>query len=175
MLQENCKNKTYLITGGVRSGKSSFALNLAKNAKHPFFIATGWAGDDEMSKRIKKHKEERTEIWTTIEEKLDLKAAVASAIIQNADFIIIDCLTLWTSNLMYDKKNVNSYVSSLIGTLADTKIPIVLVTNEVGLGIVPNSKDGREFRDILGLVNQRLAKAVDKVIFMVSGIPMELK
>lgn len=165
----------YLITGGARSGKSSFALNLAKNAKKPFFIATGWAGDEEMSARIKKHKEERGKIWTTIEEKLDLKTAIASAVKQNADFIIIDCLTLWTSNLMCDKKDINSYVSSLIETLAHSKISLVLVTNEVGLGIVPNSKDGRKFRDILGLVNQRLSKTVDKVIFMVSGISMELK
>lgn len=175
MPQENYKYKTYLITGGVKSGKSSFALNLAKNAKNPFFIATGWAGDDEMSDRIKKHKEERSRIWATIEEKFNLKAAIASAVIQNADFIIIDCLTLWTSNLIYDKKDINSYVSNLTETLTNIEIPIVLVTNEVGLGIVPNSKDGREFRDTLGLVNQRLAKAVDKVIFMVSGIPMELK
>jgi adenosylcobinamide kinase/adenosylcobinamide-phosphate guanylyltransferase len=175
MPQENCEYKTYLITGGVKSGKSSFALTLAKNAKNPFFVATGWAGDDEMSDRIKKHKKERSRIWTTIEEKLDLNAAIASAVIQNADFIIIDCLTLWTSNLIYSKKDINSYASTLIESLSSTKIPIVVVTNEVGLGIVPNSKDGREFRDVLGLVNQRLAKAVDKVIFMVSGIPMELK
>ncbi len=167
--------KTYLITGGVRSGKSSFALTMAKDAKNPFFIATGWAGDEEMSGRIKQHKEERNDSWTTIEEKFDLKTATASAIIQNADFIIIDCMTLWISNLMHGKKDINSYVLGLIETLNNTETPIVLVTNEVGLGIVPNSEEGRAFRDILGLLNQRLAKVVDKVIFMVSGIPMELK
>jgi len=165
----------YLITGGTRSGKSSFALNLAKNSKNPFFIATGWAGDNEMSDRIKKHKKERNKIWTTLEERFDLNAAIVLAIKQNADFIIIDCLTLWTSNLMYSKKDIKSYLSNLIKTLTNTEISIVLVTNEVGLGIVPNSKDGREFRDTLGLINQKLAKAADKVIFMVSGIPIELK
>lgn len=174
-MTQNKKCKTYLITGGVKSGKSSFALNIAKNAKKPFFIATGWAGDEEMANRIKKHKEERSSLWTTIEEKMDLKAAIASAIKQKADFIIVDCLTLWISNLMYGKKNINNYVSDLTETLVKTEIPITLVTNEVGLGIVPNSKDARDFRDILGFVNQKLAKVVDKVIFLVSGIPMELK
>lgn len=168
-------NKTYLLTGGVRSGKSSYALQLASSSKKPFYIATGWAGDDEMSSRIKNHKEERNSSWTTIEERCELKSAIENAINNKADMIIVDCLTMWTCNLMYQAKNVDLYTANLIEALKNTTVPIVMVTNEVGLGIVPESRDGRDFRDLLGWINQKIAKVADKVIFMVSGIPMVIK
>ncbi len=166
---------TYLLTGGVRSGKSAYALQLALSSKAPFYIATGWAGDDEMTDRIINHKKERDDRWTTIEERYDLKKAIQEAISKGADIIIVDCITMWTSNLMYGSKKTDAHVADLIGALKDTPIPIVLVTNEVGLGIVPETKDGREYRDILGWINQKIARVADKVIFMVSGIPMVIK
>jgi len=167
---------TYLLTGGVRSGKSSYAVELAKSAKFPFYIATGWAGDDEMIDRIEKHKDERNSSWATIEERYDLKNAIERALKAGADLIVVDCITMWTCNLMYAKnENMSSRLTDLIKCLKEIKIPLVLVTNEVGLGIVPSTKDGRDFRDQLGWINQKLAKVVDKVIFMVSGIPMVIK
>lgn len=169
------QNKTYLITGGGRSGKSSYAIELANFSKSPFYIATGWAGDDEMTARIIKHKKERDNRWTTIEEPCDLKKAIETAVINKADIIIVDCITMWTCNLMYDSKDTDSYVLNLIEALKNITIPIALVTNEVGLGIVPETKNSRDFRDLLGWINQKLAKVVDKVIFMVAGIPMEIK
>ncbi|OGV21671.1 MAG: bifunctional adenosylcobinamide kinase/adenosylcobinamide-phosphate guanylyltransferase [Lentisphaerae bacterium GWF2_38_69] len=170
------KNNKYLLTGGVRSGKSSYAVELARSCKSPFYIATGWAGDEEMTDRIIKHKEERDSRWLTIEERYNLDNAILEAIGKGADMIVVDCITMWTCNLMYaEKDNMNSRVNSLLEGLIKVDIPIVLVTNEVGLGIVPETKDGRNFRDQLGQINQKLAKVCDKVIFMVSGIPMEIK
>lgn len=170
-------NNIYLLTGGVRSGKSSYALQLAASSKKPYYIATGWAGDDEMTDRIVNHKEERDSSWTTIEERYDLKEAITEATSNGADIIIIDCLTMWTCNLMYQSKdkNIDAHTLDLIEALKSTTVPIVMVTNEVGLGIVPESKDGRDFRDLLGWINQKIAKVSDKVIFMVSGIPMVIK
>lgn len=168
-------NKIFLLTGGVRSGKSSYALQLAESSKKPFYIATGWADDEEMTTRIINHKKERDSKWTTIEERYDLKKAIESAIANNADIIIVDCLTMWTCNLMYQSKDIGNHTTNLIESLKNSTIPIVMVTNEVGLGIVPESKDGRDFRDLLGWINQKIAKIADKVIFMVSGIPMVIK
>ncbi|MFA6076067.1 MAG: bifunctional adenosylcobinamide kinase/adenosylcobinamide-phosphate guanylyltransferase [Negativicutes bacterium] len=167
--------KISLLTGGVRSGKSAYALQLAQSATAPFYIATGWADDEEMSDRIEKHKEERDTSWTTIEERYDLGAAINTATVRGADIIIVDCLTMWACNLMYQFQDNSGHVDDLIEVLCKTTIPVVLVTNEVGLGIVPNSSDGRIFRDALGFINQKIARIADKVIFMVAGIPMVLK
>lgn len=168
-------NRIYLLTGGVRSGKSSYALQLAASSNKPFYIATGWADDDEMTDRIIKHKEERDNRWTTIEERYDIRKAIENAVSNGADIAIIDCLTMWTCNLMYKSKDIDTHTANLIEALKSSSIPIVMVTNEVGLGIVPESKDGRDFRDLLGWINQKIAKVADKVIFMVSGIPMVIK
>ncbi|MEI6054948.1 MAG: bifunctional adenosylcobinamide kinase/adenosylcobinamide-phosphate guanylyltransferase [Lentisphaerota bacterium] len=168
-------NSIYLLTGGVRSGKSSYALQLAASSKKPYYIATGWADDNEMADRIVKHKEERNNSWTTIEERYDLKKAIETAVSNGADIVIIDCLTMWTCNLMYQSKDIDAHTLNLIDALKSAVVPIVMVTNEVGLGIVPESKDGRDFRDLLGWINQKIAKVSDKVIFMVSGIPMVIK
>ena len=168
-------SKIYLITGGVRSGKSSLGLKLAKNAELPFFIATATAGDNEMAERIKNHKAERSGKWTTIEEKFDIGKVVLSAVERGADLIVIDCVTLWVSNMMLSGKNIIELVDELIAELKKTQITVVMVTNEVGLGVVPESKLGREYRDTLGKVNQTLAEAATDVLFMVSGLPMKLK
>lgn len=167
---------SYLITGGSRSGKSRYALELAKSAKKPFYVATGWAGDDEMADRIEKHRKERGRHWTTIETKTDIASAIGKAERKGADFIIVDCLTLWVSNLMFEKANIEKEIKKVIAVIkAERKAVLVFVTNEVGSGIVPADKLSREFRDAAGLVNQKIAAAVDNVYLCVSGMPVKIK
>ncbi|HJO93047.1 MAG TPA: bifunctional adenosylcobinamide kinase/adenosylcobinamide-phosphate guanylyltransferase [Victivallales bacterium] len=167
----------YLLTGGVRSGKSSYALVLAQKAVRPFYIATAWAGDGEMEERIKNHKAERGECWTTIEETITLDQAITQAISSGSDCIVIDCITMWVSNLlMGDKIDIQLQVNNFIDELERiNKTDIIMVTNEVGLGIVPDNELSRKYRDLLGFTNQKLAKVAEKVIFMISGILMEIK
>lgn len=167
---------TYLVTGGSRSGKSRYALELAKTAKHPYYIATGWAGDDEMTDRIKKHQAERGLHWKTIETRTDITGAIAEAVEKGADFIIVDCLTLWTSNVLFEKKDeFEKLIKSLTGMISTVETPLVFVTNEVGSGIVPGDRVTREFRDWAGTVNQKVAAAVNHVYLAVSGIPIKIK
>lgn len=170
---------TYLLTGGVRSGKSSYALKLASKAEHPFYIATGWDGDEEMKKRIRKHQTDRNDLWKTIEEQTKLACAIEKAVTRKADFIIVDCLGAWITNLMLNEKicdiKNNKEVSTFVDAVKNTSIPLAIVTNEVGMGLVPENQMARDFRDNLGFVNQLLAKITDRVILMVSGIPMQMK
>lgn len=168
-------NKIYLITGGVRSGKSKLGLTLAEKAGKPYFIATAEAGDDEMKKRIINHRNERSEKWTTIEEKYDIGNAVVEACKNGSDLIIIDCITLWVTNLMLSEKDIDEYLRNLKDVLKKDIPDVVIVTNEVGLGVVPESKLGRDYRDEIGRVNQGLAEVATDVFFMVSGIPMKIK
>jgi len=167
-----------LITGGTRSGKSSYALTCAKCATKPFYIATGWIpeGDLEMEKRIEKHKQERGKHWSSIEEKTNLIDAINRAIANNADFIIVDCLTFWTSNIMMNEVlDLKNELSNLEKYLKNIKIDIIFVTNEVGSGIVPENKLARKFRDYAGLVNQKIAQIANNVFLSVSGIPFKIK
>ncbi len=167
-----------LITGGTRSGKTAIALKYAKCAKKPCYIATGWVseGDIEMEERIRKHKEERGEKWFAIEEQVNLIDAIEEAITKNADFIVVDCLTFWASNLMMNEKLMPQDEVEKLGEYCRTiKIDVVFVTNEVGSGIVPENKLAREFRDVAGLINQEIAKVADNVIVTISGIPLKIK
>ncbi len=169
---------SYLLTGGSRSGKSSYALELAESAEKPFYIATGWVpeGDEEMLDRIEKHQAERGEHWHTIEEQTNLIKAISNAVENNADCIIVDCLTFWTSNLMFSEElEYNNEVDKLIDFIPTIKTKLIFVTNEVGSGIVPENKLGREFRDLAGFLNQKIAKVADNVIAVISGIPLKLK
>jgi len=167
---------SYLVTGGCRSGKSRHALELSKDAKRPYYIATGWAGDNEMQDRIDKHQAERGPHWSTIEAKTNIVEAIIEAESAEADYIIVDCLTLWTSNVMFDEtSDLNIKIVDLIKLIPSVNVPLVFVTNEVGCGIVPGDKVSREFRDNAGLVNQKIAAAVENVIMSVSGIPMKIK
>jgi len=171
---KNCT--TYLITGGSRSGKSRYALEVANFAKKPFYIATAGVGDEEMEDRIKKHQAERGENWHTIEEEVHLAYAITTAKVAGADCIVVDCLTLWTSNIMFDDKvELNRELEKVIKLIKGTSITLIFVTNEVGSGIVPANKVSREFRDSAGIVNQRIAAAVENVILTVSGIPIFVK
>lgn len=169
--------KITFILGGARSGKSAYALNLAQKHKKVAFIATGQALDKEMRQRINLHKKARPSHWHTFEE--DKKIASALKKIGNDfDCVIIDCLTLWVSNLIL-AKNTQSAIKEqarlLVKTLKNIKANSIVISNEVGLGIVPQNKLARSFRDIAGKVNQAVAKGADKVLFMVSGIPMKVK
>ena len=172
-------SNTYLFTGGGRSGKSRYALELAGASKSPFFIATGWNGDDEMKKRIFRHRAERGNKWTTIEEQIKITDAVNSANSNGADFIIVDCIGSWITNLMV-KENLTDItnhkeVLNFIEAIPNCSVPLVIVTNEVGMGIIPNDTMTRAFRDNLGFVNQKIAGVVSHVILMVCGLPMEMK
>lgn len=172
------KNKFIFLTGGVRSGKSDFAVKQAKTAgKNIVFIATCTPGDDEMKTRIKKHKRSRPKTWKTIEEPIDLIAALKK-VPHDTDAVIIDCLTLLLSNLMIIGKTYNNIIAEIkkIGMeLKNKNYSIIFVSNEVGSGIVPENKMARDFRDIAGKANQIMAKLSDEAYVLISGFPVKLK
>ena len=168
-----------LIGGGVRSGKSSFAQKMAEEMPgRRAYLATAQALDLEMEKRIAKHRADRDERWhKTIEEPLELTSALQAAS-SEFDVILVDCLTLWLSNLM-GRDDSDEQILKTIDTLADNinHLPatIILVTNEVGLGLVPEHPLSRRFRDLSGFANQHLAAACREVYFTVWGLPQKLK
>jgi adenosylcobinamide kinase/adenosylcobinamide-phosphate guanylyltransferase len=168
-----------LITGGARSGKSTHALSLARSFKGNrfFFIATGEALDVEMSTRIAHHKATRPTHFVTIEEALDPTIALA-ALESRADGVILDCLTLWVSNLMGIGAQDESILASadrLAAALTRASFSSVIVTDEVGAGVVPDNPTARRFRDLLGWTNQKIAAVASEVILMVAGYPMRAK
>lgn len=166
------------ILGGARSGKSTYALDLArKNKKKVAFIATCQVLDKEMAQRIKFHKKARPRNWQTFEEPCKV-SGLLNKIGAKFEVILIDCLTLLVSNLMLKglkEDAIKEEVNNLLFALNKIKAKAIIVSNEVGMGIVPNNKLGRDFRDIAGRMNQIVAAKSDNVIFLVSGIPIELK
>jgi adenosylcobinamide kinase/adenosylcobinamide-phosphate guanylyltransferase len=169
------KPRTLFVTGGARSGKSSHALTEAeKSGLSPVFIATAQAGDPEMAARIDRHRDERGPQWTTIE----CPVALADLIAEQADpsrILLIDCLTLWTSNLMFGGHDIAAETDRLAAAIEQAKGPLILVTNEIGLGIVPDNALSREFRDAAGRVNQAVAAACSEAVMIVSGLLLRLK
>ena len=172
-----------LILGGARSGKSRFAQELAaKPGKKVLFVATGEPLDEEMRARIDTHKKSRPAGWRTLEAPTNVARALRGKI-GDADVVIIDCITLLVSNLMEDEntdagtweKKVVTEIKSLITLLKNSKANFIIVSNEVGLGLVPTTPIGRAYRDILGIANQMLARNADEVYLMVAGIPVVLK
>jgi adenosylcobinamide kinase / adenosylcobinamide-phosphate guanylyltransferase len=161
-----------LILGGARSGKSRFAEKLAHGTKH--YIATAQAFDDEMKERIAAHKKQRGENWITHEVPFDLVNQLRK-LDDPSHFILVDCLTLWLSNLMLNDADCAEMIFDLAAHLKDAKAHVVIVSNEVGLGIVPDNKLARAFRDIQGIANQGVAAIADHVVFMAAGLPMVLK
>ena len=171
------KNKLIVITGGARSGKSSFALReAAKISGAKAYIATAEALDEEMRDRIKNHKKQRATDWDTFEEPIKVIEAIKE-IKGTYCSIIIDCLTLWLSNIMQSNADVLDEIEKLVLALRDasTLSHIYIVTNEVGMGIVPDNELARRFRDMAGLLNQRVAECADEVYLLVSGIPLKVK
>ena len=163
-----------LITGGARSGKSVRAEARARGFPgRPVYIATAEALDDEMSERIVRHRARRGTDWLEHEAPLELVAALADT--DDAGARLVDCLTLWLSNLLLAGRDWAKEASSLVDALSRQKAPVVLVTNEVGSGIVPDNALAREFRDAAGLLNQTIARAADEVEFVVAGLPMRVK
>jgi adenosylcobinamide kinase/adenosylcobinamide-phosphate guanylyltransferase len=163
---------TVLIGGGSRSGKSRFALELAKQRGRCLtFVATAQAFDDEMTARIRKHREERGEAFATVEEPVDLPEALRG--IDGADVVVVDCLTLWVSNLMLSDRPIPA--DDLIAAARASSATTIFVTNEVGCGIVPENALARQFRDLAGALNQRIASAADEVYWMAFGIPLKVK
>lgn len=168
------------IIGGARSGKSSFALQLAKSiGRKVAFIATAQAGDEEMLKRIQIHKQDRPDEWTTIEEPLDVASAIDSA--KGNDVVIIDCVTLLISNLLCSTENFDDVswifkkIEKMIKSVKEFIGTVIIISNEVGMGIVPENRLAREFRDMAGKANQMIASSADKVYFCFSGIPILIK
>jgi adenosylcobinamide kinase/adenosylcobinamide-phosphate guanylyltransferase len=174
-----------LILGGVRSGKSTYALRLAsERGRAVVYVATAEAGDDEMAARIAVHRTERPAHWQTLEVPRSIGPAIRSSVAQ-ADVILIDCLTLLANNLITSlpeaattdeaEAALNSEVDELLRAYRERDAEWIVVSNEVGLGVVPPYPLGRVYRDALGRANQRLAAAADEVLFMVAGLPLKVK
>jgi adenosylcobinamide kinase/adenosylcobinamide-phosphate guanylyltransferase len=176
-MAENSAKKIILVGGGTRSGKSRFALTLAeKIGGRRLFLATAQAKDEEMAERIRKHQAERGAGFVTVEEPLAVPEKLAE--IDDTDVVVIDCLTLWLSNLLLSEKQpaeIANCVTALAATLEHRRFHSVIVTNEVGLGIVPETKLGRLFRDLTGLAHQRLSRIADEVYFAALGTMLRLK
>ena len=164
-----------LILGGARSGKSRHAEGLAERHRgQRVYVATAEITDEEMRARIGLHRKQRGPGWRTIEAPLDLVGQLRDAD-DAKTFILIDCITVWINNLMYHGKDVASEVTRLCAVLARMRGRVVIVSNEVGLGIVPDNALARTFRDEAGRANQSLAQAADEVVFIAAGLPLTLK
>ena len=167
--------RSVLVLGGARSGKSAYAQNLVEGAaSERLYLATGEAGDAEMAARIARHQAERGARWTTLEEPLELAEALA-ANARPGRAVLVDCLTLWLANLMFAGRDIEAEIARLAETIGRLEGPAVFVSNEVGLGLVPETKLGRAFRDWQGFANREAAKACDAVVFVAAGLPTLLK
>jgi adenosylcobinamide kinase/adenosylcobinamide-phosphate guanylyltransferase len=171
--------KTVFVTGGARSGKSSFALASASALPgRKGFIATATAVDEEMRERIARHRLDRGEGWKTIEEPLQLADAIEEAA-GAFDVLVVDCLTVWLSNLMWSELDVAKETEAVVRTCERIRhgrpVPLYLVSNEVGMGIVPENGIARKFRDLAGLLNQKIGAVSDEVYLVAAGIPLQIK
>jgi adenosylcobinamide kinase/adenosylcobinamide-phosphate guanylyltransferase len=166
---------TTLVLGGARSGKSAFAEKLiGESGLAQVYLATATAEDDEMRTRIAQHRARRGEGWTTVEEPLALVDALTREA-THGRAVLVDCLTLWLSNLMFRERDPDVEARRLTRFLAVAKFPVILVSNEVGLGLVPDTPLGRSFRDAQGRLNQIVAAVVPNVVFIAAGLPLWLK
>ena len=169
-----------LVLGGVRAGKSSYAQKLAMEGGRVLFVATAEAGDQEMAERIEAHKGNRPASWDTLEEPLNLTTAL-EPLLNNYDTVLIDCLTLWVSNLLLRDaaasglKDIPTLAQELLTLYQQGEPSWIIVSNEVGLGVVPPTELGRAYADELGRVNQMVATEADAVYYMVAGLSLNLK
>ena len=165
-----------LVLGGARSGKSAHAERLVlESGLDPVYVATATAGDGEMAERIAYHRARREGAgWTTLEEPLDLAALLAREA-RPGRAVLVDCLTLWLSNLLFAERDLEQEGRALCDALPRLAAPIVLVSNEIGLGLVPETPLGRRFRDVQGRLNQAVAAAVPAAVFVAAGLPLHLK
>lgn len=167
--------RSLLVIGGARSGKSAYAQQLAeRQGSERLYLATATPGDEEMAARIARHQADRGQGWTTLEEPLEVARALA---VQAGPgrVIVVDCLTLWLSNLILAGRDPAPAVGGLADAVAALAGPAIFVSNEVGMGLVPDHKLGREFRDWQGRANREIARVCDAVIFVAAGLPLQLK
>lgn len=164
-----------LVLGGARSGKSALAEGLARSTGRPrTYVATARAFDAEMTERIAQHRADRGEGWETVEAPLDLPAAIRAS--GDAErVLLVDCLTLWLSNLMLAARDVEAASAALEAALDESAATILMVSNEVGMGLVPEHPLGRAFREAQGRLNRRVADGADLVVFVAAGLPLTLK
>ena len=164
-----------LVLGGARSGKSGFSERLAtESGLERHYLATGRAYDDEMRERIARHRADRGDGWTTHEVPLEL-AERLTEIDAPGKVVLVDCLTLWVTNLMMDERDIDAAGATLLRRFENLSGNLILVSNEVGLGIVPDNRMAREFRDHAGRLHQRIAAAADAVFFIAAGLPLKMK
>ena len=167
-----------LVLGGVRSGKSRYAQELASAGRQVAFIATARRSDHEMRSRIAHHRRERPGAWKTLEVPTGLDRALRERC-RDADLVLIDCLTYYLANVMGHKRvaqpGIAGHMQDVCAALSEVKASVVIVSNEVGSGVVPSYRSGREYRDLLGEFNQRVAQIADRVILMVAGLPVIIK
>lgn len=167
--------KITFITGGARSGKSSLALlGAAAHGKRRAFIATMRPLDDELKERVQRHRQERGDGWQTFEEPLDV-AELLRSIDGRFDVVVLDCLTLWLCNVMLGGGDAEEETGKLVSALREMKTPVHVVSNELGMGVVPDNSLAREFRDAAGRLNQAVAGEASEVYLTVSGIPLRIK
>jgi len=163
------------VLGGARSGKSRFAEQLVvSTGLERHYVATGRAWDDEMRVRIDKHKADRGDLWHTQEEPLDLVGCLR-AIDGEGRAVLVDCLTLWVTNLMMEQRDMGAEFASLAAYVPTARASLVIVSNEVGLGIVPENRMAREFRDHAGRLHQMIAAEAAAVYFIAAGLPLKMK
>ncbi|MFV1952126.1 MAG: bifunctional adenosylcobinamide kinase/adenosylcobinamide-phosphate guanylyltransferase [Nitrospinota bacterium] len=180
LFKETDNNKRLImVIGGARGGKSDFALNLAEDlGDRRIYLATAEALDQEMEERIRLHKETRSDLWETVEEPLEIITAL-SDLRERCDVVVLDCLTLWLSNLITKGDNTDKVilekVEVLSGITCDLGYSMVIVSNEVGMGIVPENRLARRFRDIAGRSNQILSDTANDVYMVMAGIPVKIK
>ncbi len=170
--------KNLLVIGGCRSGKSRFAVDFANgHFTNRLYLATSQALDEEMKERVKQHQRERGADWRTVEEPLDITKVITDEA-ANTDVILVDCITMWLSNMLLrdmSAERINKSFGGLITAIQKTRCSLILVTNEVGTGIVPENRLARMFRDLVGLTNQKLAAFADEVYWLVAGISVKIK
>ena len=167
--------RSTLVLGGAASGKSAYAEELVlRTPGRPVYIATAQAFDGEMTDKIAVHRARRGAVWTNVEEPLYLAGAIARADAPDA-VLLVDCLTMWLNNLMADDRDVAAETTHLVDIMGDLQGQIVLVANEVGLGIVPDNALARAFRNLHGTLNQAVAGTADRVVFVAAGLPLALK
>jgi len=177
-MQETRQGSVTLVLGGVRSGKSPYAQQLAGQSRHVVFVAPARVTDEEMRSKIERHREDRPKEWLTIEEPLNLPTVLAEHEL-DSDVVLVDCLTVYAANLLEaegeDRDALERRVQTLCDALQAVNCRVIVVSNEVGSGVHPVSPLGRTYRDLLGEINQRVASIADDVVLMVAGLPLALK
>ncbi|MEM7025256.1 MAG: bifunctional adenosylcobinamide kinase/adenosylcobinamide-phosphate guanylyltransferase [Pseudomonadota bacterium] len=169
------QHRTTLVLGGARSGKSRYAERLAlQSGRDPVYVATAQVLDDEMAGRIATHQERRGPDWTTIEEPIELVEALRRECRRDRT-VLVDCLTLWLTNLMVAERPVETESAALVRALRELAGPVILVSNEVGQGIIPDNAMARRFVDHAGWLHQGIAEQAEAVVFMTAGLPQRLK